>query len=125
VCAYLFINKAAVLKKERILLLSSFGSKQTNVWRDTRAYTTLICLLVKLINGLQTTLCLYEIATSLRLIQSNWLALFFTHGALTKFLGTLLTYTQVTAILKQMSSDAVYANYALTLLLQLAGFFEQ
>jgi hypothetical protein len=75
-------------------------------------------LLVKLINGLETTVRLYEIAASLRLIQSNWLALFFAHRALTEFLGTLLAYTQVTAILKQVSSDAFFANYALRLFLQ-------
>jgi hypothetical protein len=82
-------------------------------------------LLVKLINGLETTLRLYEIAASLWLIQSNRLALFFAHGALIEFLGTLLTYTQVTAILKQVSSDTFFANYALRLFQQLAGFFEQ
>jgi len=45
---------------------------------------------------MQTTLHLYETAASLRLIQSNWLALFFTHGALSEYLGTLFAYTQVT-----------------------------
>jgi len=58
---------------------------------------------------------LYDIAASLRLIQSNRLAFFFAHGALIEFLSTLLAYTQVTAILKQVSSDEVFANYALRL----------